>query len=179
MRLVEDRPATPRYWQVCFIGDQRKFWWDWLLPSGFRHVFLLGYVPEFKVWLCYDVLFFKTEIVVHSGATAGFLLELAHREGACLTWPAPIDPPRPLFRFGMWCVPAVKHILGLRCVAMTPNGLHQYLLRHGAKPLFEDAHEPVQRTEDTGCPEGRSGGDRGAATGAEPSGFFPDPIDPG
>jgi hypothetical protein len=138
MRFVPDLPATPRYWQVCFLGTERKFWWDRFLPSGFRHVFLLGYVPEHKIWLCYDVLFFKTEITVLSGERAGFLLTLAEREGAVLTWPAPIDPAPLRIRLGMWCVPAVQHVLGVRCVAITPKGLHDYLVRQGAKPLVED-----------------------------------------
>jgi hypothetical protein len=63
MRFVRDLPATPRYWQVCFMGLEKRFWWDRFLPVGFRHVFLLGYVPEHRIWICYDVLFFKTEII--------------------------------------------------------------------------------------------------------------------
>lgn len=139
MRFVRDMPASPRAWQVCFLGTERRFWWDRFLPSGFRHVFLLGYVPEFKVWLCYDVLFFKTEITLLSGERAGFLLTLAEKDGAVLTWPAPVNPTSAWWlRLGMWCVPAVQHVLGLRCVAMTPKGLHDYLLRQGASPLVED-----------------------------------------
>jgi hypothetical protein len=139
MRFVPDIPATPRYWQVCFMGVDRRFWWDRFLPLGFRHVFLLGYVPEHRLWICYDVLFFKTEITLLSGERAGFLLTLAEQEGEVLTWPAPVDArPTWWLRLGMWCVPAAQHVLGVRCVAITPKGLHDYLVRRGAKPLVED-----------------------------------------
>lgn len=144
MRLVKDVPATPLVWQVCFMGLERKFWWDRFQPPGFRHVFLLGYVAEYRVWICYDVLFFKTEITLLSPQAAGFLLNLAHDQGAVLNWPAPVAGSGSWrLRLGMWCVPAVCHLLGLGCVAVTPKGLHDYLTRHGATPLVEETHEPV------------------------------------
>lgn len=149
MKFVPDLPATPKAWQVCFMGMERRFWWDWLTPPGFRHVFLLGYVAEHGLWLCYDMMAFKTEITLLSGTRAGALLTMAHDQGQVLTWPAPIDPPRRFgLRLGFWCVPAIKHILGLRCVAMTPKGLHDYMLRRGARPLVEEPHEPVLAAED-------------------------------
>lgn len=131
--------VLPIVWQVCFMGVERISPWDWFLPLGFRHTFLLGYLPGTDWWLCYDVLFFKTEISLVSGDKAGFLLNKAHLEGAVLNWNVAgfVKPDwRP--RFGFWCVPAVKHVLGVRCVAMTPKGLHDYLLRNGAKPLIEE-----------------------------------------
>jgi len=139
MRLVPDLPSTPKVWQVCFMGIERRFPWDWFCQRGFRHAFLLGYLPEHNLWLCYDVLFGKTEITVISEKRAGFLLGLATDQGAVLNWPAPTGPVYRRFpRLGFWCIPAISHVLGLGCVAMTPKGLHDYLRRCGAKPLLED-----------------------------------------
>lgn len=144
MMLVEDKPATPKVWQVCFMGIERKFWWDRFCPPGFRHVFALGYVAEWRCWLCYDVIFFKTEITILSPQRAGFLLQHAHEQGAVLNWPAPVEPRHGWgLRLGMWCVPAICHLLGLGCVAATPKGLHDYLRRQGATPLVEETREPV------------------------------------
>lgn len=139
MRFVRDEPAAPRFWEVCFVGKDRRAPWDWLLPKHYRHVFVLGYVVEHDLWICYDVSCFKTEIAIHSNATAGWLLNWAREQGGHLTWPAPVVKQTFAVRPGFWCVPAVKHILGLRCVAMTPKGLHDYLVRHGATPLTEKA----------------------------------------
>lgn len=149
MRLVPDLPATPRVWQVCFMGRDRRFPWDWFLPAGFRHAFLLGYVSEHNLWLCYDVLYRRTEITLLSPQRAGFLLSLAHDEGAVLNWPAPVVKSRQWIpRMGFWCIPAISHVLGLGCVAMTPKGLHDYLAGRGATPLVEESHEPVRQPED-------------------------------
>ena len=90
------------------------------------------------MWLCYDVSCFKTEVTVLSNYRAGWLLNWARGQGGVLSWPAPVVKSSFIMRLGMWCVPAVKHLLGLRCVAMTPKGLHDYLLRNGAKPLIEE-----------------------------------------
>jgi hypothetical protein len=140
MRFVRDEPATPKVWQVCFMGRERRFAWDRILPPGFRHAFLLGYVAEHGLWICYDVQFFKTEITLLSPERAGFLLNLAHDEGAVLNWPAPeVGRPSWGLRLGFWCVPAICHVLGLGCVAMTPKGLHDYLSRRGATRLVEEA----------------------------------------
>jgi hypothetical protein len=147
MRFVPDTPATPTEWQICFVGEARRAPWDWFLAKFYRHVFALGYLLEHDVWLCYDVSCFKTEITVLSNVRAGWLLNWARGQGGIITVPAPgYIKPRFALRLGFWCVPAVKHILGLRCVAMTPKGLHDYLLRHGARP--ETKHEPVQQSVD-------------------------------
>lgn len=139
MRFVKDEPATPFEWHVCFVGETRRAPWDWFLLKHYRHVFVLGYLLDHDLWLCYDVSCFKTEISVLSNARAGFLLNWARGQGGVLVWPARTVKPSFWLRPGFWCVPAVKHILGLRCVAMKPKGLHDYLVRHGATPLTEKA----------------------------------------
>jgi hypothetical protein len=159
MRFVPDvpeQPDMPVVWQVCFADRVRRAPWDWICPQNYRHAFLLGYLPGLDRWLCYDVLFFKTEITVLPGALAGRLLTTAQRQGGVLNWPAPGALKASWWpRFGFWCVPAIKHVLGLRCVAMTPKGLHDWMVRHGARPLVEESHVPIQHPE---SPGGRPGG---------------------
>lgn len=148
MMFVPDTPTAPLVWQVCFIGNDRKRFWDLVLAPGYRHAFLLGYLPGRDLWLCYEVLFGRTEISVMSPAVAAGILGLAVRQGGVLSWPAPgPQKPSPFPRFGFWCVPAILHVLGLGCVAVTPRGLHDYLKRRGASPLVEDLDEPIQHAE--------------------------------
>jgi hypothetical protein len=146
------RVISPPIWQVCFVGRKRKAPWDWFLTKGYFHVFALGYLPGTGVWLRYDVSCFKTEIELLSGEDADGLLIWAHEEGGVLTWPAPVPKRSFMPRLGFWCVPAIKNLLGLRCVAATPKGLHDYLARHGATPFVEEAHVPIRVTEATGSP---------------------------
>jgi hypothetical protein len=36
-------------------------------------------------------------------------------------------------RLGFYCVPAVKQLLGLSCVAVTPDGLYRHLINNGGE----------------------------------------------
>jgi hypothetical protein len=141
--------GTPELWNVCFSGVKRNRWLDRFLKPGFRHVFLVGFVTEFGHWLLYEVLFHYSVVAIVSGDYAAGLLTIAMREGDVLT-------VRPEFHvkrrwqhaLGFWCVPAIRHVLGLRCVAITPFGLHRYLLARGAVSLKAEAHEQsVQSAE--------------------------------
>lgn len=141
--------GTPRLWNVCFVGRTRVKFIDRFLAPGFRHVFMLGYVAEFGAWLLYDVQFRHTTIAIVTRERAATLIGIAMAEGDVLTF-APILHVKssPLARIGFWCVPAARHLLGARCVALTPRGLHRYLVRMGAKSLkTEEDGQPVLRTE--------------------------------
>lgn len=160
MLLVEVPPlAMPKVWQVCFLKTEREYWWDRFLPDGFRHVFLLGYVPEYRQWVYFDPQYASTVVGIVTPARAGALLEIALHEGAVVNVPASVArPPACWARLGFYCVPAVKHALGLRCVAVTPKGLHDYLLKIGAKRL--------EREDGDRRPEGIGGIEGGAASAA-------------
>lgn len=123
---------------------------DRFLAPGFRHVFMLGYVAEFGAWLLYDVRLSHTTVAIVSQAHAAALIGLAMDEGDVLTLSPQLHVKHsPLDRIGFWCVPAARHLLGVRCVALTPRGLHRYLVRMGAKSLkAEEDGQPVLWTED-------------------------------
>lgn len=152
-----DLPMDVAFWLICFAGRDRYAPWDYFLKPGFRHCFLLGYVPDAKLWIRYEVLYHRTEMSLISHHIADLYLTVAQYEGAVLRWePGAPRAPSWMLRFGLWCVPAIKHVLGVRCVALTPWGLHEWLLRNGAKPLLaEDRHESVRDTESAA---GRPGG---------------------
>lgn len=155
--------ATPRLWNVCFTGTERHRWFDRFLRSGFRHVYLVGYVPEFGVWLKYEVLFAYTTLAIVSGDHVAGLFAAAMRDGDVVAVAPQFHVKHnPVVYLGFWCAPAVRHALGLRCVAITPQGLHRYLLKMGAKSLRAETHEPVQRTED----QARCGGPSGPSPAA-------------
>lgn len=138
MRLVEIPPlALPDFWYACFMKTGSEAWWDRFLPPGFRHVYLIGYVAAHDVWLLFDPRRAWSVLGVVSVGTVGSLLSRAVGEGAALLVKPEGDAMSPgwLGRLGFYCVPAVKHALGLRCVAVTPRGLHDCLLKMGARPL--------------------------------------------
>lgn len=140
--LDGDGVYTPLIWQVCFCKKTATHWLDRFLMPGFRHVFLLGFVGAADVWLLYDVGRDISTVAVVSRERARELFAVALSDGAVLRY-EPAAPARRgglLGRLGFWCAPAVAHALGLRCVAITPRGLHDYLLKIGASPLQGDGH---------------------------------------
>lgn len=127
---------APAEWCVCFCKTEASHPFDWLMRPGFRHVFLLGHVKAIDLWLLYDVRQDVSSVGVVSREMAGAMLELALDEGAVLKFvPRAESAARLWWRFGFWCTRAVAHVLGVRCVAVSPLQLHDFLLRHGAIPL--------------------------------------------
>lgn len=158
MRPSASDPAVliPPLWQICFCKREETHFIDRFLAPGFRHVFMLGFVPEADVWLFYDVGRDRTAVAVVSKERAGQMIQLAFDEGAVLQF-EPREPKRqpkrqPIFslwRLGFWCSRAVAHALGVRCVAATPKQLHDYLLKNGAVALRGSPENEPKRESGT------------------------------
>lgn len=143
--------ALPAVWQVCFCSTERRFWWNRFLTRGFEHVYLLGYLPEYGAWMYFDPQADRLLLAIVSKEIAGRLLTRAYQGGRILTYEPEDDTPQSVLdHFGTWCVPAVRHVLGVRCVAVTPKGLHDFLLENGARPfIYELQHQsPAGRPGD-------------------------------
>lgn len=136
-------PTTPTVWIVAFCGGGRRHWWDVFTRPGFPHVLACGYDPARAVWLVYEVSLAGTALALLDGAALDRLIAALRRDGEArfLRWPAHAVRPeagRPaVCRLGFYCVPAVAHLLGLRCRALSPLGLYRHLLAAGAQPAFE------------------------------------------
>lgn len=143
-RLTSEMPTR---WHVCFLDEAVSPIVKFLNPRGFRHVAAVGWLPAHKLWLLYDVQFGKTTVAILGENEAGAWLTAGMNGGGVLSMPAPKERVRWQWwqRFGFWCVPSIKHLLGLRCVAMLPHQLHRYMLKHGALALGRT----VQHSEDS------------------------------
>jgi hypothetical protein len=65
-------------------------------------------------------------------------------------------------RIGFYCVPAIKQLLGLPCVAATPDALYRHLIKHGGVQI----HGRVDAAAAAGRPDAQTGARAGAgATG--------------
>lgn len=135
-RLVQLGKCPPT-WYVIFGADPIGHWFDKLLHPGFKHVFAIGYVPDTKQWLIYDVALQRTRIATMSTAQVGGLIAWVTKNAVAVEYTPRTSQPSLLHRLGLWCVPAIKHLLGVRCVALTPYQLYWYLLRHGGKLVWE------------------------------------------
>lgn len=145
----------PTEWFVVFNEKSANYWLGLLTPGRFKHVSAFGYVPGIKLWLLYDVQLSGTRIMlldkdaVMAWSKGCTILKIA-RTGSRMGLRS---------RLCFHCVTAIKHLIGLRCVAVTPDGLYRHILRNGGILISE----PRQPAPAASRPDARAG----AAAGAE------------
>ena len=121
----------PTYWNVVFHPSETRL--NRILLGRFQHVSAFTYVPGFRAWLMYDAQWRGTRLLVVSEraleAYIGYM-----RDCAIVKFDRadrhPALPGRLVF-FGFYCVPAIKSLLGLSCVAATPDALYRHLINNG------------------------------------------------
>jgi hypothetical protein len=137
----------PDYWNVVFHPSRTRL--ERILLGRFRHVSAFTYVPGFKAWLIFDVQWGGVRLALfsHQAALEHFL-ELV---GDCTIVKFYRQHRDRLItaRLGFYCVPAVKCLLGLSCVAVTPGALYRHLMNNGGVLLGES----VQPRTPAGRPE--------------------------
>lgn len=160
MELAERLPpaSSPPIWYVVFGQDANPHWIDRFLRPGFKHVFAFGYLPGHKIWIIYDVKLSATILGVIEKEDAARLIGWIVTSGRALEWKPRATQNTVRWRAGFWCVPAIKHLLGLRCVALTPWQLYRWMLKNGAKEVWNGLSDPKN-------PQGRSRSDTEAGTG--------------
>lgn len=128
-------------WFIVFDGGRRHFWWDRWTGPGMRHVQAMRPIGA-DAWLLVNPCADRLNVEVVGGAFVDRVIAKAHREGGCVLKFQALDAAERTLRLGGWCVPVVRHLLGIRGCALRPRGLWRDLLRRGAVPAFESADEP-------------------------------------
>jgi hypothetical protein len=118
----------PTYWNVVFHPSETRL--NRILLGRFRHVSAFTYVPGVSAWILYDCQWGGVRVMLIPRITA----LVAYTRGCTVI---KFDRRYQNFalasRFGFYCVPAIKQLLGLSCVAATPDGLYRHLIRHGGE----------------------------------------------
>lgn len=149
--------GEPRQWTVVF--DRRAAtWWMNKAPIGkYKHVRAFGYVPEAKAWIFYDVSLDRTTIRMACDQDAMTLMGEWLAKADAILMPV-VDRGFPPPRLGFWCVPAIKHLIGLRSGALRPQRLWDDCLRAGGEIVAHEAGSTDLRGEGrsvataSGCP---------------------------
>ena len=126
--------ASPIRWQVCFVRRAEMWWVDRFVPGRFKHVSVAGWISDTQTWVFFDINLWRTSVKVLPLEAGDVRYALAQRHAKVLKVKARRDG-RMLLRFGFWCVPGVKHLLGVRSGALLPAGLWRDLVRSGAEPI--------------------------------------------
>lgn len=147
MILSTDMQVTVGAWYVAFVPGPRTYWWDWLSPAWCRHCFAFGYHAMSDRWLVYDVEMSRTVLIaIEPEDMAPWLDEMRRNHGMRCLHVETGDGAPWYARMGLYCVSAVKHLIGARSGALRPVGLWRDLLKAGATPAFTgDAHGTAAR----------------------------------
>jgi hypothetical protein len=125
----------PTVWFLVFEERSRSWWVNALARGRFKHVQAVGWIGEIGCWIFYDVSLGKTTVaVLPDGERAHAILGLM-REKATTVVMAPRPSRRTWMRFGMWCVPAIAHLVGIPSCALRPDAFYRDCLSHGGEIL--------------------------------------------
>lgn len=150
IRAIEIFPVVqPQVWNLIFNRRPTSRWQGWLVPGEFKHVRAYAYVPGMHVWVFYDPHITATDIfLARDGAHADVVKVWLGDDGEQISMK--LQPTRRRwFPCGFWCVPAIKHLLGLRCGALLVDTLFADCLLHGGQLFKGDRNEnPTARASE-------------------------------
>jgi len=117
-----------------FLSGQRSSWWDFLTPKDWRHVSAFGWGND--RWVVYDVADIRSRVSVmnddqfdqwfaHQMQRTTAMVRFSTQSGGDIR-----------ARFGLWCVTAVKHLVGSNSSALRPKALFRDLVAQGAEVTF-------------------------------------------
>ena len=133
MEIRELPPAIePDYWNLVFHPSESIL--PRLLLGRFQHVSAFTYIPGFAGWILYDVQWGGVRIAMFSKVAH----LVAYTRGCTVVKFARRYDHMPLYtRLGFYCVPAIKHLIGLSCVAVSPDGLYRAVIANGGEVISE------------------------------------------
>lgn len=145
MNLIDlrDTPLEPQFWVLVFSRVAHQPWQRYCVPGRYKHVRAYAYLPATQTWLFYDVHLHRTQILVVPDCDAALGILALWQRDADLLRMRRRDDARIFFRIGFWCVPAMKHLIGLRSGALRPDALWRDCVRAGAERIGSAALRPA------------------------------------
>lgn len=136
LRIVDNSACLPMRvirWHVAFWREvHRPLWIHRLARGPYKHVSAMGYSARCNVWVVYNPDFDGEGIrIVSNDETFLELLKYTQARADLLV----IDArPRShsILRPGLYCVPQIIRLTGVRSSALTPTGLFRDCMRAGA-----------------------------------------------
>jgi hypothetical protein len=129
---------------ILLFSKKRGRWWVRLLACGrYHHVKAIAYLPAMHAWLCYDVKFNGTRLMLVREDDPGSRAFLHYYLDSCdlVAMPRLPIPKRVAPQAGFWCTIAMKHLVGIRAAALRPDQLWRDSIAAGGKPYKSDVGE--------------------------------------
>ena len=150
----------PDTWFIVFWKDAATWWLGLAAMGTYKHVSAFAYIPGVKAWVHYDAQWngLKLQFIPHAHCQE--VLGPILRDNEVIKIKKEWRSVGILSRLGFYCVPTVKHLLGVQGCVVRPDGLHKVLLRNGGVAIGR------RQASDTGSPGRSEPGDR-AGDGSE------------
>ncbi|MDB5937588.1 MAG: hypothetical protein JWQ01_4932 [Massilia sp.] len=127
----------PTQWNVVFHPTAATPWMNRVPIGRFKHVSAFAYLAGIKGWLVYDVQLDGTRLVVLPDIPESMDVIGRLTDGCDIISMRRGDAGSTGWRLGFWCVPAIKHLIGLRSGALRPDALRRDCLRNGGEIVHE------------------------------------------
>jgi hypothetical protein len=123
----------PDVWVVAFHRTAASRWLHWLAIGPHKHVSAHAWVSDLRLWVIFDLRLDGTHLVLLPDSEAADRL-LADRiaDADLVVMPRKRRRGRPVLA-PFYCVPAIKHLLGLSCGALRPTALLRHCLESGGQ----------------------------------------------
>ena len=126
----------PSAWYVVFHERTQSRIVSFLSFGRFKHVSAFGYYAGFKGWLVVDPHFTRLRLSMIPHEKHGLLIK--YMDGCTVVKIEPKNgfnlAARPGVP-GIFCVPAIKYLIGLSCVAVRPDALYRHIINNGGIPI--------------------------------------------
>lgn len=124
----------PAEWFVCFHRQTESRWVGRLAWGRFKHVSAFGYVKGSDTWVFYDHFSDRGRVFSVPDFIADKVFPKFVDGNVVLKIERPLRQSHPFhFRPGLWCVPMVAHLVGIRSWAFRPDAFYRDCLKLGAK----------------------------------------------
>lgn len=127
--------CEPQVWTLCFSKKQPSRWRSLLAFGHYKHVRAYAFLPGLKAWLFYDVHLAGTTLAVIPDGEQALLVICEWMTDADLLRVRRRGTSSFIGRLGFWCVPAMAHLVAVRCKLPIPDAFYRACLRKGAEPF--------------------------------------------
>lgn len=134
MEIWERAAVDPINWIVVFKPHTDSRLIRWFVPGRFKHVSAIAFLEALNAWVTFDVgTRYAKIMVMPAGGQANDII-VPWIEGCTLVRMEKRIAGGRLPMYG-WCVPAVRHLLGMNSGALRPDTLYRHCLRDGGKVI--------------------------------------------
>lgn len=127
----------PEVWMLVFARTSPSWLVRAMAHGRYQHVKAFAYVPPMDAFVFYDMAFNGMGIVLvpnRPAALASYMGPFV-RDADLMSFRAIRHPAGRFVPRLMYCVPAIKHLIGLRSGALLPDRLWRDCLAAGGEPL--------------------------------------------